>query len=60
MYLMLLNRFGLNDFLIIIEMSWNVGMRLRRIPTYFFDNRLVIVHQSLSKNTDTRNTEAFL
>jgi len=34
-------------------------MRLRRIPAYFFGNRMVVVHPPLSKDTASSSAEAF-
>ena len=34
-------------------------MRLRRIPTYFSDNRMVLIHPALSKCISTQSANAF-
>ncbi|WP_438296277.1 hypothetical protein [Sporosarcina sp. FA15] len=50
---------GLNDLYTITEMSLCVGMRLRRITTHFFGNRMVLIHPSLSKWIRTQSAKAF-
>ena len=50
---------GLNDLYTITEMSLCVGMRLRRITTHFFGNRMVLIHPSRSKCISTQSADAF-